>query len=117
MLPEISLKKEELENSGARKFGFGFTRISHTSHIKSNQIPSPVRASEALADGGGGHWRPAGWPAVEVRCQWRRAPGGGAVGAAGGGGRRRLGAALWVPALWQGLVEREPRFNPAQPIN
>jgi len=39
ILPEISLKKEEPENSGTRKFGFGFgftriTRISHTSHIK-----------------------------------------------------------------------------------
>ena len=39
MLPEIWLEKEEPENSGTRKFGFGFgftriTRISHTSHIK-----------------------------------------------------------------------------------
>ena len=46
ILPEISLKKEEPENSGTRKFGFGFTRItriSHTSHIKFH--PHALRAT------------------------------------------------------------------------
>ena len=55
MLPEIWLEKEEPENSGTRKFGFGFgfTRITRFEEL-ADELIAGRRRTEAQPDGGGG---------------------------------------------------------------
>ena len=47
MLPEISLEKEEPENSGTRKFGFGFTR---TTRIKDTAVAMAACGAHLCGD-------------------------------------------------------------------
>ena len=86
MLPEIWLEKEEPENSGTRKFGFGsgFTRITRFEEL-ADELIAGRRRSEAQAEGGGGRRCGTMLCVVEV-LTFEEA---GVAGALHGGERRR----------------------------
>ena len=86
MLPEIWLEKEEPENSGTRKFGFGFgfTRITRFEEL-ADELIAGRRRTEAQPDGGGGRRCGTMLCVVEVLTLEEA----GVAGALHGGERRR----------------------------
>ena len=96
MLPEIWLEKEEPENSGTRKFGFGsgFTRITRFEEL-ADELIAGRRRTEAQPDGGGGRRCGTMLCVVEVLTLEEA----GVAGALHGGERRR-GEGTSPPRAW-----------------